>query len=1075
MLRALLLCMFLCAIPQGVMAQSDVHTADDDEPRFKAENPGFNAVDLQQKRFLYSDSIKYKEEFHDIMRMGLTWHYNKIRKISPAEGEPLSYGAALNYGAFVERELSKLSALSLSLSGGTYQRESRMTRLDMLQLELLYSFNWVRLFGGYNPIHRKIEAVTNLGVGGFYSKHSNIEEFGPLFTVGAGVRLLLNPLFILGIDPYVSLASDNIDHSGEDENRKNLRQYDVLYGTNISLSYTFRDEQNSDEQKSDTIKYFGKPFIDFGMGIQLQPSSGYLPTSYMMSPVPFFATAGPQLKLGVGHWFTDAVALRATGTLSASNWLNTQIEADRLNGHPSYNARLRNVLMNARLDLLFSPYLFFTGTSRDKIRFDINAVVGWEYGRMIKTAYDPKDLLRKNYDGFSGGLQFRYIYDKHTSLYIEPRITTANYVIPYAEPFHNYAKRYRDNLFSVAAGMEFVTNDHGFLKRQKQPSKFAPHMAVSLQGGPNYLFTTRDYAGKSYLDLGGGLAGEMKMSPYSGVRLMVDYSQVSLRDTYEYTQHVNLYGYEDESDVDTALCVGSYGYLNLSADYLFDLGTLLQGYDEANRWDVSLALGLVSSHNVNHKATPIFTGDSQETREEQDSEDVKVYAPVWDHSRASKRSWGLQFGIPVSYQITPSLDVLFEPRARFFPKSYIDQIHSQGVTKIINAQLGLRYALNNRYSTPGTSNRFEELKEDKSYRHGFMNLSVGTQYATGTEIPLGATGGMQLGFGAGRWVNSLWGARFGAEVGASHVLSVEEPVGDFMHHRLLKSARIGARADLMTNPLAFSRRYTPKHWGTALLFGWELGAKINAMHTKSETKFYNSLALGAQLRYHTDARHALYIEPRYTFNGYLMSLTAGMEFAMTEQRFHSSKNQIGEFSPYYSVGLAGGVNHLFLPTIYAGTNEVALSAGVSGEYHFTPYSGARVVLDYSRTAIGVINGENIVDNGVAHLNMGFDYMFDLSTLFSGYTPSRRWDVALAAGPMFSARLTTHEEHVKKLKKVALGMQLGIPVQFHINSHWGISLEPRARFMGLDYAAPDHVTRGDMSKFFNLQIGVKYTF
>lgn len=1066
-LRWLLLCVFFCAMSQGVMAQGGVHTDDDEESRFKAENPGFNAIDLHQKRFLYGDSIKYKERFHDIMRVGLTWHYNKIHRVSPAEGEPLSYEAVLNYGVFVERELGKLHALNLLLSGGTYQRESRMARLDMYQMELLYSFNWIRLFGGYNP-YRKIEAVTNLGVGGFYSRYNNgaSKEFGPLFTMGAGVRLLLNPLFVLGIDPYVSLASDNIDHSGINEDRKNLRTYDVLYGTNVSLSYTFRDELKEEER----AKYFGKPFIDFGLGVQFQPSSGYLPASAATSPVPFFATAGPQLKLGVGHWFSNALALRATGNLSTSNWLNTQIEADRINGHPSYNARLRNVLMNARLDLLFSPYRFFTG--REDNRFDINAVVGWEYGRMIKTAYNTDNLLRTGYDGFSGGLQLRYIYDKHTSLYIEPRITAANYVIPYVKPFHNYARRYRDYLFSLTAGMEFVTNEHSFKKRKEQPSVFAPHMLVSLLGGPNYLFTTRDHVGDSYLDFGGGVAVEMKMSPYSGVRLMADYSQISLRDIYSYTQigSESYFGSNVQLG-DTALCVGRYGYLNLSADYVFDMGTLLQGYNEANRWDVDLALGLVSSYRVNHKA--IISEDEKLWEFRGDNAIASV--PMVDHSRASKRAWGLQFGIPVSYRIAPSLDVLFEPRARFFPKSYIKQTHSQGVTKIINAQLGLRYALNNRYTSDGITNRFEELKEDESYRHGFMNLSVGTQYATGTGMPLGTTGGMQLGLGAGRWVNSLWGVRFGAEIGASHLLSVEEPVGNFNHYRLLKSARIGARADLMTNPLAFSRRYTPKHWGTALLFGWELGAKIDAMHTKSETKFYNSLAVGAQLRYHTDERHALYIEPRYTFNGHLMSLTAGLEFAMTEQRFHSSKKQIEEFNPYYSVGLAGGVNHLFLPTIYNGAREVALSTGVSGEFHFTPYSGTRATLDYSRTAIGAANGENIVNNGVAHLNVGVDYMFDLSTLLAGYTPYRRWDVALAAGPVFSARVTAPKEDVKSLKKVAMGLQVGIPVQCHINDHWGISLEPRARFMGLDYAAPEHITRGTMSKFLNLQMGLKYTF
>ena len=182
-------------MPLKSIAQDHVPASDEEEIKFHAEDFGFNAIDLHQKRFLYGDSIVYDSIFHDVLSVGVLWRYNKIHEFT-SQG----YEGTLNYGVFVEKELSKLSALRLSLYGGTYQQISRPNLMNMYHAELQYLFNWTRLFGGYNP-YRKIDAVTSLGVGGFYNTQNDISEYGPQVTTGMGVRLLLNPLFVLGIDP----------------------------------------------------------------------------------------------------------------------------------------------------------------------------------------------------------------------------------------------------------------------------------------------------------------------------------------------------------------------------------------------------------------------------------------------------------------------------------------------------------------------------------------------------------------------------------------------------------------------------------------------------------------------------------------------------------------------------------------------------------------------------------------------------------------------------------------------------------------------------------------------------------
>ena len=109
---------------------------------------------------------------------------------------------------------------------------------------------------------------------------------------------------------------------------------------------------------------------------------------------------------------------------------------------------------------------------------------------------------------------------------------------------------------------------------------------------------------------------------------------------------------------------------------------------------------------------------------------------------------------------------------------------------------------------------------------------------------------------------------------------------------------------------------------------------------------------------------------------------------------------------------------------------------------------------------------------VGHVNTGLDYMFDLSTLFAGYTSDRRLDVSLAAGPVFSTRTSAGNEYVKQLVGLAVGAQVGFPVQYHVTENLGISLEPRAQaFLNGNYAG----INGGRSLIANLQMGMKYTF
>ena len=1323
MFRLITFCVCLCAMSLQAMAQDDVRVNNIEEPRWKAEDFGFNAIDLRQTRFLYGDSAQYRnKKFYDNLSVGLVWRLDRIHPRGPY------YYPELSKAFYIGKEINSLNSVRLLFSKGTYhQMGANLPLMEKYQAELMYSFNWTRYFGGYNP-YRKIEAVTNFGLGAFYSEQLS-QRFGAMFIVGAGARMQLSPTISVALEPYAALVSDNIDNS------ENYHGYDVAYGADVSLAYTFHDRSFREEVRS---RFAGNAFVDFGLGAQFLLASGFYGTQGMS----FLSSADPALKLGLGYWFSPGFALRATANLSSNS-----MESDGI--------RFKNVMASGRLDALFNPYRHFTG--RASSRFSVNAIAGWEYGYMVK--YDPNVPIPTTYDGLSAGLQFRYDYDKNTALYVEPRVTLAGFDVEAKDKDSDYS---RDYLFSLTAGLEYAVNEYSFLGRDQQPSKFNPHISFSLLGGANYLFTTQGQDGWGY---SAGLAGEMQITPYSGVRVMFDRS--------------SLYG----TDINMT---------NFSADYVFDLGTMLQGYDMGNRFDVAVAAGPVVSRS----------------------------------KELGKGDLGMQVGIPVSYRLTPRLELLFEPRGRLFFNDYViadNGLSGGNANKMLSAQLGLRYSLNdhfyvakdslhekfeaepghlfahiatgaqtpylsqlgfyhmgprveaglgywfnpglaargsiilashdlnrelpaerqmsfsgrvdvmldpfgylaNRYdrlfgfnfigglelgrmsrgysygqkegypysgqhgnnymafsagaqlrynydgyhalyleprytmyragtpdasilansgsyyslvagmelgateyafrfgkSQPGefsptysfallgglgyvygaytktsvfdltgglaaeykyspysgvrlTANysnyhvtreikkdyinfgvdymfdittllqgytydrkwdaalalgptvgyrvatsedanakdkfgigaqvgvpvsynidnswaimfeprgkvyhkhlfggsgllmeydallgmkytpnqqlydHLDELNQAHDVRREFINYSMGLQYSADTDLGFWNTGGVQFGLGYGRWMNSLLGVRYGVEMAASHLMDSEK--------LLRKTMRLGARADMMLNPLALSSGYTPSRWGTALLLGWELGGKIGGKYAIGDiapiNHIYNSFSVGAQLRYHTDENHALYIEPRYMVGDKLVSLTAGMEYAMTEHRFLSSKNQPGEFKRYYNVGLAGGLSHVFLTGQPKGISQLGYNAGVSGEYHFTPYSGFRFTLGYA----DVNNGAN---ERIGHLNTGFDYMFDLSTLFAGYTPDRRWDVSLAAGPVFSTRMSNYDQF--------LGAQVGVPVQYRLNSNLGVSLEPRVRVYPLQNPISSN---GGMSEVVDLQVGMKYT-
>ncbi len=651
-LKFLIVSICLCTFPLRGLAQNNLTEDDVQTTDFKPGNFGFNAVDITQGRFQYSDSIEYRNKgFFDHLSLGVLGRYDRILNRGMMDFRP-----ALNYGIYLSKELSKNHGLRLQLHTGSYYTPNPAVRLNKYQAEMLYSFNWTRYFGGYNP-YRNIEAVTNIGLGGYLSNCLNESEIGALLLFGAGLRFKLTPLFSLNVDPFVALTDDGIDHSGD----QNFHGYDILYGTDVSLAYTFDNELSLAQLR----QLETKNYLDFGIGSQFG----------LNAKIPFWQSADPKLRLGFTRRFQGGMGLRLAGNISANSWNRSLYDADNM--LPAYELHHKSALLGGSLDVMLNPHTLITG--RDDQRYEWNLLAGWEYGKMIKTGYIPGKTVNTTYDGFSAGMLFRYIYDENTAFYLEPRFTFANYDVP----FEGYVNHHNESYFSVLAGMQYGSNEYRFLGRKSQPAPFMPNLSLSLTGGQNFLFLADEMMDKNRLDFMAGIAGEILFTPYSGLRLSADYSRLNHKGLYNYS---SIASSSNGGEMYNGLASVNYNYLNLSADYLFSISTLLQGYTYDRKWDFSLAMGPVYSLRLSEQGNLVDAGESND-------------AIAVDYSGVATSSLGLQIGLPVGYRLTPHWNVFFEPRARFYAAEFNKNAHVGGLTRILNSQVGMKYTLNDRYRT----------------------------------------------------------------------------------------------------------------------------------------------------------------------------------------------------------------------------------------------------------------------------------------------------------------------------------------------------------------------------------------
>lgn len=212
-------------------------------------------------------------------------------------------------------------------------------------------------------------------------------------------------------------------------------------------------------------------------------------------------------------------------------------------------------------------------------------------------------------------------------------------------------------------------------------------------------------------------------------------------------------------------------------------------------------------------------------------------------------------------------------------------------------------------------------------------------------------------------------------------------------------------------------------------------------------------------------------------------LTASAQEKQTEYVFQPHWYLQGQVGAQYTLGEVG-FGDLISPNVQIGVG-----------YKFNPYFGLRLAFDAWQSKAG-FDGNKYSSYGEQkwkwnYIAPSLDATFDLSNLFFGFNPERKWSYGVLAG--IGANIGWGNDEAKDAKaalvsaganessvlehywdgtKVRLQGKFGAYVDYNINDAWAVGLEVNANIIN-DHYNSKHAPNADW--YFNALLGVKYSF
>ncbi len=522
--------------------------------------------------------------------------------------------------------------------------------------------------------------------------------------------------------------------------------------------------------------------------------------------------------------------------------------------------------------------------------------------------------------------------------------------------------------------------------------------------------------------------------------------------------------------------------LGVGIDYLVNLSNFAWGYDPSRVFEVSTVVGIGARYS--RAALP---------------SKINPYAHI---------------GLNADVYISKYASLFFEPYigAQRQMSTVLNNPSREKWNLMYGFSTGLQVSLENR------TDYFSEA--DSIYKKIFLDTSIGV-------VSSGRSGGIlnRLGVGyqaaLGLWINPMIGLRVGAHgesfYWTSRIRNKNNVPVRYSHNQVL----VGGRAELMLDPLNFSKKWREAHEGhdfdLNLLLGGELGWELkNGLYGESIRRshaYYYGITSALQALYRIDKGTYIYIEPRYQAiyyndkksegwspSDHIASINVGSRVYLTKP--FSFKRPQGAYIPHWWVAIdAGALKYYNAPRVTKGGIGLNPTIGFAAGYDLSPWASFRAQLAYQRlynvhTArySGYAGsqkryGEGLWESSYDAMDLRLSYMLNLNNLLQGYDAGRRFNLWWTVGPSLSYIFNQSDTWVEGQKnvlpdlkhielsnsregKISPGINTSIMAALRVAPQYDVTVEAMGQYNFIQGTNPGNNPRLNNVKY-GLTVGSRY--
>lgn len=522
--------------------------------------------------------------------------------------------------------------------------------------------------------------------------------------------------------------------------------------------------------------------------------------------------------------------------------------------------------------------------------------------------------------------------------------------------------------------------------------------------------------------------------------------------------------------------------LGVGIDYLVNLSNFAWGYDPSRVFEVSTVVGIGARYS--RAALP---------------SKINPYAHI---------------GLNADVYISKYASLFFEPYigAQRQMSTVLNNPSREKWNLMYGFSTGLQVSLENR------TDYFSEA--DSIYKKIFLDTSIGV-------VSSGRSGGIlnRLGVGyqaaLGLWINPMIGLRVGAHgesfYWTSRIRNKNNVPVRYSHNQVL----VGGRAELMLDPLNFSKKWREAPEGhdfdLNLLLGGELGWKLkNGLYGESIRRshaYYYGITSALQALYRIDKGTYIYIEPRYQAiyyndkksegwspSDHIASINVGSRVYLTKP--FSFKRPLGAYIPHWWVAIdAGALKYYNAPRVTKSGLGLNPTIGFAAGYDLSPWASFRAQLAYQRlynvhTArySGYAGsqkryGEGLWESSYDAMDLRLSYMLNLNNLLQGYDGERRFNLWWTVGPSLSYIFNQSDTWVEGQKnvlpdlkhielsnsregKISPGINTSIMAALRVAPQYDVTVEAMGQYNFIQGTNPGNNPRLNNVKY-GLTVGSRY--